>query len=175
MSPVFQWVIAVAAVVACLAVLVQALILGAMYRALMEARQAGKEAQTKFGPLVDRFDAFVTNGAKLLEDVGPRVVQITAESLRLVETARQHADRIGEMIDDTSGRAKARIAQIDQTVEHAVQEVEHASDAVKSVVMRPVKEVNGLVAGVKAALNTYAQGGNRNTPEHVTQDEEMFI
>jgi hypothetical protein len=92
-----------------------------------------------------------------------------------VETARQHADRIGELVDDTSGRAKARIAQIDQTVEHAVQEVEHAGDAVKSVVMRPVKEVNGLVAGVKAALNTYAQGGNRNTPEHVTQDEEMFI
>ncbi|HUE03777.1 MAG TPA: hypothetical protein VMR62_29745 [Bryobacteraceae bacterium] len=175
MSLVFQWVIAVAAVVACLAVLVQALILGAMYRALMEAQRAGKEAQTKFGPLVDRFDAFVTSGAKLLEDVGPRVVQITAESLRLVETARQHADRIGELVDDTSGRAKARIAQIDQTVEHAVQEVEHAGDAVKSVVMRPVKEVNGLVAGVKAALNTYAQGGNRNTPEHVTQDEEMFI
>ena len=54
-------------------------------------------------------------------------------------------------------------------------QVEHATEAVKSAVTRPAKEVNGIVAGVKAALNTYAQGGNRNSPEHATQDEAMFI
>ena len=56
-----------------------------------------------------------------------------------------------------------------------MEQVEHASETVKSAVLKPVKEVNGMVAGVKAALNTYAQGGNRNSPEHATQDEEMFI
>ena len=181
MSLAFQWVIAVSAVVACLAVLVQAIILAGMYRGLMEAQKAGKEAQAKvgplverFGPMVERFDAFVTNGAKTLEELSPRLNEITAESLRFVQSARQHADRVGELIDETNDRAKARIAQIDQAVEQTVQQVENASDAVKSAVMRPVKEVNGFIAGVKAALNTYAQGG-RNTPEHVTQDEEMFI
>jgi hypothetical protein len=60
-------------------------------------------------------------------------------------------------------------------VGRAVEQADHAGEAVKSAVMKPVKEVGGIVAGVKAALNTYAQGGNRHSPEDATQDEEMFI
>jgi methyl-accepting chemotaxis protein len=155
----------------------------------MEALKSAKEAQTKveplvdrLGPMVDRFEAFVTSGTtlvnsgnKVLEENRPRIADITAETLVIAKTARQQAERIGELIDDVNGRAKTRIAQIDQAVDHTVEQVEHASEAVKSAVLKPVKEVNGLVAGVKAALSTYAQGGNRNSPEHATQDEEMFI
>jgi hypothetical protein len=179
---VFRWVVSVGVLLACLASVWQALILAAVYRAGKEAQKAGKEAQAKLAPLVDRFDAllttstaFLTTSGKILEENRPRVAGITAEALVIAKTARQQAERIGEVIDDANGRAKARIAQIDQTVAHTVEQVDHASEAVKSAVMKPVKEVNGIVAGVKAALNTYAQGGNRNSPEHATQDEEMFI
>ena len=44
MSEVFQWVVGVAAIVACLAVVGQTLILAALYRAGREAETAGKEA-----------------------------------------------------------------------------------------------------------------------------------
>jgi len=179
---VFRWVIAVAVFLACVASVVQAVILTAVYRAGKEAQKAGKEAQTKLAPLVDHFDAFLatfnnllTTSGKLLEENRPRIAEITTETLAVAKTTRLQAERIGELIDDASGRAKVRIAQIDQTLEHTVEQVEHASDAVKSAVLKPVKEVNGLVAGVKAALSTYAQGGNRNSPENATQDEEMFI
>jgi methyl-accepting chemotaxis protein len=179
---VFRWVIAVGVLLACLASVWQALILFAVYKAGKEAQKAGKEAQTRLGPLVDRFEAllvtsntFLTTSGKVLEETRPRIADITAETLVIAKSARQQAERIGELIDDASGRAKARIAQIDQTVDHTVEQVENASEAVKSAVMKPVKEVNGIVAAVKAALNTYAQGGNRNSPEHATQDEEMFI
>lgn len=175
MTEVFQWVVGVAAVIACLAVMVQAAILTAMYFAAMETQKAGKTAATKLSPLVDRFDALITNASKLLDENSARVAEITSESLIVVKSARQHAEKIGELLDDANGRAKARIAQIDQTVSQTVEQVEHASEAVKSAVLKPVKEVNGLVAGLKAAFSTYAQGGNRNTPEHATQDEAMFI
>jgi len=172
---VFRWVIAVGVLLACLASVWQALILAAVYRAGKEAQKAGKEAQNRLAPLVDRFEAILTTSGKILDENRPRIADITAETLIVAKAARQQAGRIGELMDDASGRARARIAQIDQTVEHTVEQVEHAGEAVKSAVLKPVKEVNGLVAGVKAALNTYAQGGNRNSPEHATQDEEMFI
>lgn len=182
MSEVFQWVVGVAAIVACLAVVGQTLILAALYRAGREAETAGKEAGAKLSPLVDRFEglltafnSFLTTSGKLLEENRPRIADIATETLAIAKTTRQQVDRIGELMDDASGRAKARIAQIDETVDHTVEQVEHASEAVKSAVLKPVKEVTGIVAGVKAALSTYAQGGNRNSPEHATQDEEMFI
>jgi methyl-accepting chemotaxis protein len=182
MSEVFQWVMGGAAVVACLAVVGQLLILAAIYRAGKEAQSAGQEVGTKLAPLVDRFEGlltafnnFLTTSGKMLEENRPRLAAITSETLVVAKTVRQHAEVVGELIDDTSGRAQARIAQIDRTLEQTVAQVEHASEAVKGAVLRPVKEVNGIVAGVKAAFNTYAQGGNRNSPEHATQDEEMFI
>jgi hypothetical protein len=179
---VFRWVIAVAVVLACLSAIWQAIILSAVYKAGKEAQKAAKEAQGKLAPIVEHFEAFIVTTTKLLATSGkileenrPRVASITAESLLVVQAARQHADRIGELIDEANGRAKARIVQIDETVGRTVDQVEQATEAVKNAVMKPVHEVNGLVAGVKAALSTYAQGGNRNSPDHVTQDEEMFI
>src|SRR5580698_4234418 len=144
---VFRWVIAVAVFLACIASVVQAVILAGVYRAGKEAQKAGKEAQTKLAPLVDHFEAFLatfnkflTTSGKLLEENRPHIAEITAETLAVAKTARQQAERIGELMDDASGRAKVRIAQIDQTVGHTVEQVEHASDAVKSAVLKPAKE-----------------------------------
>jgi len=172
---VFRWVIAAGVFLVCIVSLWQVVILTVIYRAGKEAGKAGKEATDRLGPLFDRFDAMLTTSSKILEENRPRIADITAETLIIAKAARQQAERIGELIDDASGRAKARIEQIDQTVSHTVEQVEHATDAVKSAVLKPVKEVSGIVAGVKGAWSTYAQGGNRNSPEHATQDEEMFI
>ena len=165
---VFRWVIAVAVFLACIASVVQAVILAGVYRAGKEAQKAGKEAQTKLAPLVDHFEAFLatcnnflTTSGKLLEENRPHIAEITAETLAVAKTARQQAERIGELLDDANGRAKARMAQIDRTVDQTVEHVEHATEAVKSAVLKPVKEVNGIVAGVKAASGDRAHGQHR--------------
>jgi len=179
---VFRWVVAVAVVLAAGSAIAQAVILFAVYKAAKEAQKIGTDVKAKVEPLVKQAEAFVAsastlvgNGNRIVEENRPRVSSIATDAVKIMDAARQHADRIGELIDEANGRAKARIVQIDETVGHAVDQVEQASDALKNAVLKPVKEVNGLVAGMKAALNTYAQGGNRNSPDHTTQDEEMFI
>jgi hypothetical protein len=52
--------------------------------------------------------------------------------------------------------------------------VQHVGNNIKSAAMKPVREASGVIAGVKAAVSTYAQG-RRASVDHVTQDEEMFI
>ena len=172
---VFRWVVAVGVVLACLATVWHAVVMTAVFRAAKKAQEAGKEAQNKLAPVVDRVEEFVTQSKKAVEENRPRIAEITVETAALVKSARQQMERLGELLDDASGRAKARIAQIDETVSHTVDQVDHAGEAVMSAVTRPKREVEGIVAGVKAAWSTYAQGGNRNSPEHATQDEEMFI
>ncbi len=82
---VFRWVIAVAVLLACLASIWQAVILAALYRAGKEAGKSAKEAQGKFGPLVDRFDAMVTVSGKVLEDNRSRICEITTETLAMAK------------------------------------------------------------------------------------------
>ena len=46
---------------------------------------------------------------------------------------------------------------------------------VKRAVMRPVLEVNGVAAGISAAVSTLFKGSRKPSVESATQDEEMFI
>jgi hypothetical protein len=172
---VFRWVVAVGVLLACLASLWQAVLMAIIFRSAQRARQAGKDAQNKIGPLIQKVEAILTTSGRIVDENRPRISDITAETLMIAKTARHHVESISRLIDDAEQRAKARVAQIDQTVEQTVEQVEQATEAVKTVIMKPVREANGIVAGVKAALSTYARGGTRNSPDHVTQDEEMFI
>jgi hypothetical protein len=41
--------------------------------------------------------------------------------------------------------------------------------------MKPVREVNGLAAGISAAVSTLMHHQRRSSVDSATQDEEMFI
>ncbi len=169
---VFRWIIAVAAVLFCM---FQAIIVVVLYRVGKDARRHGEDASGRLGPLADRCESVLAAAGKILEENRLHIAEITAETAVLAKSARQQGERVAGLIDDTSARARARIAQIDHTVDQTVQQVEQAAGAVKGAVLKPVREVNGIAAGLKAAFNTYAQGGRHDSPDHVTQDEEMFI
>jgi ABC-type transporter Mla subunit MlaD len=172
---VFRWVVSVGVVVACLAFVFHAVILAAVYRAGREAQKAGKDIQGKVGPIIDRCQAIVETTSRILDENRPRVAEITTEAEIISKVVRQQAERIGELIDDANARAHTRIAQIDHAVDQTIGQVEQVSETVKSAVLRPAKEVNGILNGVKAAVNTYAEGRRRPSVDHATQDEEMFI
>jgi F0F1-type ATP synthase membrane subunit b/b' len=165
---VFRWVIAGAVILACFAFVVQSIVMVLLYR-------VARRTQTKVMPLVDRAEPILTTTRQILEENKPRIAEVSVEAVEIAKSARVQAERIGDLLADSAERAKARLAQIDRTVDETVEQVEQVSGAVKSVVMKPVKEVNGLMAGVKAAVSTLAAGSRRPSVDHVTQDEEMFI
>lgn len=165
---VFRWVIAGAVILACLAFVVQSVVFVLLYR-------VARNTQTKVMPLVDRAEPILTTTRQILEENKSRIAEVSVEAVEIVKTARAQVDRIGELLSDSTDRAKARLAQIDRTVDETVEQVEQVGGAVKTAVLKPVKEVNGLMAGVKAAISTLASGNRRPSVDHVTQDEEMFI
>jgi F0F1-type ATP synthase membrane subunit b/b' len=165
---VFRWVIAAAVIIACLAFVVQSIVIVLLYR-------VARNTQTKVMPLVDRAEPILATTRQILEENKPRIAEVSVEAVEIAKVARAQADRISGLLADSADRAKARLAQIDRTVDETVEQVEQVGGAVKSAVLKPVKEVNGLVAGMKAAISTFASGSRRPSVDHVTQDEEMFI
>jgi hypothetical protein len=165
---VFRWVIAIAVILACVAFLVQAGVMIALYR-------ISRKMQAKVMPLADKVEPILNNAREIVIENRPRIAELSTEALEIARTARTQAVQLGEMLDDTTRRAKVRIEQIDQKVDATVEQVEQVGGAVKGAVLKPVREMNALMAGMKAALVTYAQGGRRPSVDHVTQDEEMFI
>jgi hypothetical protein len=164
----FRWVIAAAVIVACLAFLAQAGAAIALYR-------IAKNLRDKAVPLAERAEPILDTTQKMLEENRPHLAEISAGTAEIVKTARVQASSLSELLDDATARARLRIAQIDDTMNTTVGEVEHVSEAVKGAVLKPAREVNALVAGLKAALGVYTRGSRRPSVDHATQDEEMFI
>ena len=59
-------------------------------------------------------------------------------------------------------------------VADTVEKVQETTAAVQHTILKPVREVNGVVSGVRAAISVLARG-NRASVDHATHDEEMFI
>lgn len=165
---VFRWVIAIAVILACVAFLVQAGVTIALYR-------IAKKTQDKVMPLASRAEPILDSAHGILVENRPRITAVAADAVEIAKTAREQTARIAALLNETTDRAKVRIAQIDETVGTTVEQVEQVGGAVKGAVMKPVREANALLAGVKAAVGTYLQGGRRHSVDHATQDEEMFI
>jgi hypothetical protein len=116
----------------------------------------------------------VAHANQVVVDVRPRIAEVSKEVVAVARSGREQLDRIGDLVHDATGRAHARLEQIDLTVEHTVEQVGQVGDAMKRAVMRPVREANGLAAGISAAVSTLVRP-RKAAPDAATQDEEMFI
>ena len=117
----------------------------------------------------------IVTANNIMLDARPDIREIADEASAIVRTGREQVERLGELLHDAGDVARSRIQQIDQAVTSTVEQVEHVGESVKSAVMRPVREVNGLAAGISAAVSTLVRRQHKSSVDAATQDEEMFI
>jgi hypothetical protein len=227
----FRIVVAAAVLIACLAFVVQAGVVLALFRLTRKMQQktarfmevaepvlarvepvldqvgpvierigpaldAISDTATRLGPAIDRFlpvidktiviveragvlvqsaNQATLTANQLLREVRPRISQISEETAAIVHAGREQVERVGDLLHDAGDRARARLEQINHDVESTVKQIEHVSETVKSAVLRPVREVNGIAAGISAAVATLVRGQHKSSVDSATQDEEMFI
>ncbi len=129
----------------------------------------------KFGPVAEKASELLTATQQIVQETRPQVSEISHQLVEITKSGREHVDRFGNLLNEAGDRARTRLEQIDATVGHTVEQVEQVSQNVKRAVTRPGREVNGIAAGVAAALNTLLRGPRRSSVDSATQDEEMFI
>jgi len=139
------------------------------------------------GPLAQQAQEMVALMKPRILKVSADVTKITADVTKIAGDATEvsalvvtEAKRYAEISKDVGDRAKVKIAQFDSAVDDTVVKVEEASGVVKNAVMRPLHHIDGVVAGLRTAIQTYANGGNRHNMYGTSQyraahDEEMFI
>jgi methyl-accepting chemotaxis protein len=136
----------------------------------------------RIGPLADKLaiaadqaGKALTTTNRIIEEARPRISEVSSEVAAMSHTGREQVERLGELLHDAGDRARSRLEQIDHTVESTMEQVEQVGDAVKRTVMRPVREVNGIAAGISAAVSSLVGKPRKYSVDSATQDEEMFI
>ena len=129
----------------------------------------------RVGALIESVNEVTASANRIMQDARPRIAHISDETIAIVRAGREQVERVGELLHDAGDRTRVRLEQIDHAVDATVNQIENASSAVKNAVLRPVREVNGIAAGISAAVATLVRGQHKSSVDSATQDEEMFI
>jgi len=163
----FRWVIAAGVSLAAISAFVAAIVALTIASGL-------RKLQVRVQATIDRAEPILDTARRVLDDTAPKLATVTTDAAEVVRLCREQTERLSELVKDFSERAKVQVARIDGTIDHSLEQIEIATEAVKGAVLKPVREFNGIFSGIKTAVTVYATG-RRASVDHATQDEEMFI
>jgi len=142
--------------------------------AMLWIYRSSKRMEEKLGLLLERASPVLDSAQSLVDDARPKIQEVIVRAAEITTSARDQMARLDALVTETSDCVRVQIERIDVVVGDAVNRVQETTAAVQSTILKPVREVNGVISGVRAALSTLARG-NRASVDHATQDEEMFI
>ena len=125
-------------------------------------------------PMMPEVQAIVGVTRRTAEQVEKHVDHIGTSSEAILELTKKQLVKVDELVSDASTRAKVQMERAEMVLDDSMTRVQETVAILQSGVMRPIREIHGVLAGIRAAVAYLGRAG-RPTVDHVTSDEEMFI
>jgi methyl-accepting chemotaxis protein len=170
----FRWVVAGGVAIATLSIVVMAVMMVVMIRVISRLQDRTERVADRAEPVIDSIRHLVNENSPKIGEIVNAAQEAAGNTRDISVIAKDQAHRFAEVGRDITDRAKAQVARVDAAVDVTVEQMQHLGSDVKSAVMKPMAEVSGVLAGIRAGVATYKQG-HRPDVTRVTQDEEMFI
>ncbi len=154
-------------VIAGLSLFLQLLCMFGMYRTL-------RGLQEKVTAMLPKVESLIEASQKAVVEGKQQILEVTAKTNEILDSARRQLVKVEEVVNDATSRAKVQMDRAELVLDDTMTRAHEAVALVHGGVMRPLREIHGLAAGLRAALMHLASGG-RTSVEQATQDEEMFI
>ena len=142
---------------------------------------AVKKLQTQITALMPEITSIVGTGKKtaeatrrIVENSEKHIEKIGVTSDAILETTKQQVAKIDELLTDATARARVQLERAEMVLDDSMGRAQETVSIVQRSVLRPIREINGLVAGLRTTIS-YLGRGSRPTVDHATADEEMFI
>ena len=168
-------------IISAIALCIQAGMLAAMYKTT-------KALQEKIDPLLPKVESLLPKVDSLLpkveslvgiatttvEQSGKQLTEITNRANDILDSTKRQVAIMEDVVGDAAVRAKVQMERVELVLDDTLSRAHETVAVVHDGIMRPLREVNGLAVGIRAALGAMARG-NRPTVDRATSDEEMFI
>ncbi len=170
---------------AAVAMLIQAAMLAGMFVVARKLQQAVIPLMPEVQAIIGTTRRTVDGVEKHVEKIGATsnsILDVTKQQLVKVDEllsnastrAKTQMDRAEELLSDATTRAKVQLERAEMVLDDSMTRVQQTVAYVQSGVVRPVREVYGVFAGIRTTLAHLGKGA-RPTVDHATTDEEMFI
>jgi hypothetical protein len=135
-----------------------------------------RKAQKKLMELADdvRLHALpvIMSSREVVQDISPKLKAITENLTVTTATLRSKADQIGGVVSDVSNRAHAQASRVDGMVKGTLDGLTSAVQAIEHGVAVPVRQMNGLLNGLRAGVDVL----RKKTPtNHRDAEDDLFV
>lgn len=174
-------ILAVFVAVAAIALVIQAGMLYGIYKS-SRAMQAKVEVLApkietlipKIEALAPKIEALADTSRAAVEESRVKIAEISGKTSEILDIARRQMERVEDLVEDASSRALVQFDRAEMVVDDAMNRAQQTITIVHEGILKPIREINGVAAGLRAALQYFFRGGRPN-PDQVTADDEMFI
>jgi hypothetical protein len=137
---------------------------------------AARKAQKKIMNLADdvRLHALpaIISSRELIQDVTPKLKLITENLTATTATLRSKADQVGGLVGNVTERAQVQASRVDGMVKGTLDGLTNAVHAIEQGVAAPVRQVNGILNGLRAGMDVM----RKKTPtNHLDPEEDLFV
>lgn len=167
-------VMAAFVIIAAIALLIQAGLLFAIFKSTKAVEQQTQRLIPKIDALLPKVDALVESSKLAVDDGRRQMAEIGARATDILDGTKAQLARIDEFLEDATGRARIQLDRAELVLDDTMNRAQETVALVHNGVMKPLRQIQGITAGLQAALNFLLRRRNGN-PVHVTVDEEMFI
>jgi hypothetical protein len=155
-------------------VIISAIALSIQAGMLVAVNKKTKELQDKITPLVPQVESLVETTKATVEMSRKQIAEITSRATDVLDSTRNQLAMVEEVVSDATARAKVQMDRVELVLDDTLSRAHETVALLHTGIMRPLREINGVTAGIRAALE-FLSRGNRPSVAQATSDEEMFI
>jgi outer membrane murein-binding lipoprotein Lpp len=128
----------------------------------------------KIEALVPKIEALADTSREAVDEGRVKLAEITGKTNEILDITRRQLERVEDLLENASTRALVQLDRAEMVVDDAMNRAQETVVIVHEGIMKPIREINAVAVGLKAAFQYFLRGGRPN-PDQVTGDDEMFI
>lgn len=167
MSDAAVWLLAIAVAVSSISLLMNAIAAIGTFRAV-------KKLRDDIAPIIPRIQSTLEQANQAIETTVRDVHSLVELGRDVLADMKAQVQHIDAARTDLTQQVKIHGQRLELVTEDILSRIQEVVGVFHGSVIRPVREVSGIVAGVRAAVQTFLLG-RRGSPTRATHDEEMFI
>lgn len=142
--------------------------------AMMRLAKSTKEMKERVDAFLPKAEKLIHTAETTLAESKSQLSEITTRANEILSITQAQMTRVDELMADASSRARVQLDRAETVLENTLNRVNDTVNTVHGTILRPIREITGVAAGVKAAMGHLLKGAPANVAQ-VTTDEEMFI
>jgi hypothetical protein len=167
-------VLTVFVIVSAIALVVQAGLLFGIYKAAKTLQQQTTSVLPQVQSVLSKAETTIDESRKNIVEITAKANEITSKANELMDMGKVQMAKLDVVITDASQRAKVQLERAELVVDDTMTRVHQSVTAVHNGIVRPVKEMQAITAGISTAIQHFLRGG-RPSVAQATHDDEMFI